>query len=221
MDNNNNSIHHEEDHHHLDSNNYKQILLSFNKITIISIIAIILSLVIAIIGIIAFAAALIAVSVVNSNNKIDKNNNLQNNNLTITVDYESQLQNKPLLFHISDKTKFSVGLGNIQNLYNMLQNDSPYITIISNSDAVSEYFNNATIPTMKMAVDNYRTQIKCCRIALTKYLISSGKCVNDNATINLCVDQVIVNEMPKFVTVVPSGIVYINANYAKFRYIKP
>ncbi|KAL9654723.1 hypothetical protein ABK040_008520 [Willaertia magna] len=220
MDNNNNSIHHEEDHHHLDSNNYKQILLSFNKITIISIIAIILSLVIAIIGIIAFAAALIAVSVVNSN-KIDKNSNLQNNNLTITVDYESQLQNKPLLFHISDKTKFSVGLGNIQNLYNMLQNDSPYITIISNSDAVSEYFNNATIPTMKMAVDNYRTQIKCCRIALTKYLISSGKCVNDNATINLCVDQVIVNEMPKFVTVVPSGIVYINANYAKFRYIKP
>ncbi|KAL9645298.1 hypothetical protein ABK040_002498 [Willaertia magna] len=154
-------------------------------------IAIILSS-IAIVTVLAFAVTFTVITFRNVND-----NGIYNNQKTIKIETsDKQNQKKPLLFHISDKAKFSVGL-------------------------VSEYFNNATVATMKVTVENYRTQIKCCRIALTKYLISSRKCVNDNATINSCVDQVIANEMPKFVTVVPSGIVYINDHYSEHRYIKP
>ncbi|KAL9645281.1 hypothetical protein ABK040_002481 [Willaertia magna] len=179
-------------------------------------IAIILSSV-AIVTVLAFTVTFTFITFRNVND-----NALYNNQKIMKIETsDKQNQKKPLLFHISDKAKFSVGLGNIQNLNNVLQQKAPYTTIVTNSDAVSEYFNNATVATMKVTVENYRTQIKCCRIALTKYLISSGKCVNDNATINSCVDQVIANEMPKFVTVVPSGIVYINDHYSEHRYIKP
>ncbi|KAL9654021.1 hypothetical protein ABK040_011565 [Willaertia magna] len=165
-----NKYHHanEEDYLTINSSTTQTTNKLFKKSTILSIIAIIISLVIAVIGILSFAATLITITIINNNNI----------NTLLATNYDNYIENKPMLFHISEKEKFSFGLGNIENLNKVSQQLNikiPDITIITNGNAILEYFNNETVALMKNAVDNYKTSIKCCKVALTGNLIIQMK----------------------------------------------
>ncbi len=123
------------------------------------------------------------------------------------------------LIHVNEAARWEIALGNIANLLKAAGEDDVEIVLVANGDGVNGYVAHGRNGPKKGAcsIDMDMTDRISTMTALSKKGISFLACRNALAAQNISLD-----DLPQFVTVVPAGMVQlIKLQDQGFAYIKP
>jgi len=121
------------------------------------------------------------------------------------------------LIHVNEAARWEIALGNIANLLKAAGEDDVEIVLLANGEGVDGYVAHGRNGPKKGACSIDMADRISAMTALSKKGISFLACRNALAAQNISLD-----DLPQFVTVVPAGMVQlIKLRDQGFAYIKP